>query len=151
MTLTPKQEAFCHAYIETSNASEAYRRAYNAKNMQPDAIWVAACRLLKNSKVTLRVAELTERAVEKHETTVESIAQELDDAVTKAADAKQFGPVVAALMGKAKLYGLVVNKHENVNELTDEQRERRIQQLMDARDASRAADLARAEPESTRH
>ena len=31
--LTPKQEAFVLAYIETGNASEAYRRAYNAENM----------------------------------------------------------------------------------------------------------------------
>jgi phage terminase small subunit len=28
MILTPKQEAFAQAYIETGNASEAYRRAY---------------------------------------------------------------------------------------------------------------------------
>ncbi|SQE31532.1 Terminase small subunit [Mannheimia haemolytica] len=29
--LTPKQEAFCLAYIETGNASEAYRQAYEPK------------------------------------------------------------------------------------------------------------------------
>lgn len=28
--LTPKQEAFAQAYVETGNASGAYRRAYNA-------------------------------------------------------------------------------------------------------------------------
>ena len=28
--LTQKQENFCLAYIETGNASEAYRKAYNA-------------------------------------------------------------------------------------------------------------------------
>ena len=27
--LTPKQESFCLAYIETGNASEAYRQAYD--------------------------------------------------------------------------------------------------------------------------
>ena len=32
--LTIKQEAFARAYVETGNASEAYRRAYNAENMQ---------------------------------------------------------------------------------------------------------------------
>ena len=35
MSLTPKQEAFCLAYMETGNASEAYRRAYDADNMKP--------------------------------------------------------------------------------------------------------------------
>ena len=31
--LTEKQEAFCRAFVETGNASEAYRRSYDAKNM----------------------------------------------------------------------------------------------------------------------
>ena len=31
--LTPKQEGFCQNYIETGNASEAYRLNYNAQNM----------------------------------------------------------------------------------------------------------------------
>jgi phage terminase small subunit len=30
--LTPKQERFVQAYIETGNATEAYRQAYDAKN-----------------------------------------------------------------------------------------------------------------------
>ena len=30
--LTPKQERFCQAYIETGNASEAYRLACEAGN-----------------------------------------------------------------------------------------------------------------------
>ena len=33
--LTAKQHAFCLAYLETGNATEAYRRAYNAGGMQP--------------------------------------------------------------------------------------------------------------------
>lgn len=36
--LTPKQETFCLAYIETGNASEAYRQAYDAENMKPDTV-----------------------------------------------------------------------------------------------------------------
>ena len=37
-TLTPKQENFCLAYLETGNASEAYRRAYDVANMKPESI-----------------------------------------------------------------------------------------------------------------
>ena len=33
--LTPKQEAFCYGYIETGNASEAYRKAYITAKMKP--------------------------------------------------------------------------------------------------------------------
>ena len=40
--LTPKQENFCLAYLETSNASEAYRRAYDSENMKPESINVNA-------------------------------------------------------------------------------------------------------------
>ncbi|MEE4462651.1 terminase small subunit [Azotobacter chroococcum] len=62
MSLTPKQEKFCLAYLETGNASEAYRRAYSAQNMKPESIAVAASRVLGNAKVALRLAELRERS-----------------------------------------------------------------------------------------
>ena len=53
--LTPKQEAFCLAYIETGNASEAYRRAYDAEKMKPPVINVKACQLLAEDKIAVRV------------------------------------------------------------------------------------------------
>lgn len=53
--LTIKQEAFCQAYIETGNASEAYRTAYAADKMKAEAIHVNASKLLDNAKVALRV------------------------------------------------------------------------------------------------
>lgn len=62
MSLTPKQERFCLAYLETGNASEAYRRAYSAENMKPESIAVAASRVLSNAKVALRLAELRGRS-----------------------------------------------------------------------------------------
>jgi len=36
--LTIKQEAFCQAYIEKGNASEAYRMAYAADKMKPETV-----------------------------------------------------------------------------------------------------------------
>jgi phage terminase small subunit len=62
VSLTPKQEEFVRAYVETSCASTAYRRAYNAENMKDNSIHVSACNVLKNPKVALRVEELQERA-----------------------------------------------------------------------------------------
>jgi phage terminase small subunit len=56
--LTQKQELFCLAYVETGNASEAYRRAYNAENMVEATVWRRACELMDNSKVKARIAEL---------------------------------------------------------------------------------------------
>jgi phage terminase small subunit len=64
--LTAKQEAFCLAYLETGNASEAYRRAYNVSPAtKPNTVEKRACELLKNGKVTGRITELQSRAAEK--------------------------------------------------------------------------------------
>lgn len=60
--MTIKQEAFCLAYIETGNASEAYRRAYCAAKMKDKTIWERASNLMANSKVSARVAELRQAA-----------------------------------------------------------------------------------------
>ena len=57
--LTPKQESFCLAYIETGNASEAYRQAYNAKNMKPETINRKAKVELDKGKIRARVEELS--------------------------------------------------------------------------------------------
>ena len=65
--LTPKEDAFCLAYIETGNASEAYRRAYSAKKMKPATIHVRASELLDNGKVTVRLAELRALHLKRHE------------------------------------------------------------------------------------
>lgn len=60
---TLKQERFCAAYIANGgNASQAYRDAYDAEKMSPEAIWVAASRLMDNPTVALRVAALQAEA-----------------------------------------------------------------------------------------
>lgn len=56
--LTQKQEMFCNAYLETGNASEAYRRAYDCANRSAEWLAVNSCKLLKNANVALRVDEL---------------------------------------------------------------------------------------------
>ncbi len=63
MSLTPKQERFCLAYLETGNASEAYRRAYDAENMKPSTIHSRAYELLDNSEIAARLEELNRSAV----------------------------------------------------------------------------------------
>lgn len=59
--LTPKQEKFCNVYIETSNASEAYRQAYNSKNMKPETINRKAKELMDNGKIRARLEVLMEK------------------------------------------------------------------------------------------
>lgn len=106
--LTIKQEAFCQAYIETGNASEAYRTAYAADKMKPDSINRKAKELLDNGKITARVAELQGEIKQRHNVTVDSLLIELEEARKAAlgAETPQSSAAVAATMGKAKLVGL---------------------------------------------
>ena len=53
--LTKKQTDFCNYYIETGNASEAYRRSYSCDNSKDSTITRQACELLKNPNITTRV------------------------------------------------------------------------------------------------
>lgn len=116
MNLTPKQEAFCLAYIETSNASEAYRRCYNVERMKSEtSIHVRACEVLGNSKVAVRVKELMSAAVKRNEITVDDLVRELEEAraAAFAAQTPQTGAAVSATMGKAKLLGFLIEKSEH--------------------------------------
>jgi phage terminase small subunit len=110
MTITPKQEAFAQAYIETGNASEAYRRAYNASKMKPEAVSVNASKLLKNAKVALKVTELRERAQERHDINLDTITAMLKKDRELAREKGQASAAVTACMGLAKLHGLIVDK-----------------------------------------
>lgn len=108
MSLTPKQEAFARAYVETGNASEAYRRAYDAENMKREGIAVEACKLLDNPKVARMVEMLKEDALQRHRVTVDDLLRELEEARIAAyqQEKPQASAMVAASMGKAKLLGL---------------------------------------------
>lgn len=114
MALTPKQEAFAIAYVETGNASEAYRRAYNAGKMKPSVINVKASELLANGNVAVRVAELQAAHVERHEITIDDLVRELEEARIAASTTEkpQAAAMVAATLGKAKLLGLITDKQE---------------------------------------
>jgi Terminase small subunit. len=106
--LTLKQEAFCQAYIETGNASEAYRKAYNAERMKPEVVNVKAAELLNNGKITVRVDELRGEHRQRHNFTVDDLIEELEEARQAAlqAETPQSSAAVGATMGKAKLLGL---------------------------------------------
>ena len=114
MALTPKQEAFALAYVETGNASEAYRRAYNAGNMKPAVIAVKASELLAHGNVSVRVKELQAAALDEHKITMSDILRELEEArvVALQQEKPQAAAMVAASMGKAKLLGMLTDKTE---------------------------------------
>lgn len=134
--LTPKQEAFALAYVETGNASEAYRRAYAAEKMKAEAIHVNASKLLASAKVALRVKELHAKVVERHEITVDDILRELEEARAYAmtGERPQASAMVAATMGKAKVMGLILDK-------VDAKVDAKVTNLFDPVQAERMAEL----------
>jgi phage terminase small subunit len=71
MALTTKQEAFARAVANGDNASDAYRSAYDTARMSSKTINEAASRLLANSKVSARIAELKGPALEAASLSVE--------------------------------------------------------------------------------
>jgi phage terminase small subunit len=111
--LTPKQEAFCLAYMETGNASEAYRRAYDAGGMKAETINRNAKALTDNSKVATRLSELRAIAQERAMVTVESLTFELEEARQLALREATAAAAVAATMGKAKLHKLLTEQHDH--------------------------------------
>ncbi|MEZ2410532.1 terminase small subunit [Bosea sp. RCC_152_1] len=106
-----RHEAFAQAIAKGLAARTAYKAAgYGASDKAAEA---CASRLLTDAKVAARVLELQSKAARKVEVTVESIARELEEARVLAIAEKQSSAAVAASMGKAKLFGLIVEKHKH--------------------------------------
>lgn len=105
--LTVKQETFCQSYIETGNASEAYRRSYDASRMSATSINRKAKELLDNGKISARVNELKALHAKRHNLTVDDLIAELEEARQMAlgASTPQVSAAVAGTMGKARLLG----------------------------------------------
>ena len=110
--LTPKQEKFCQVYIETGNASEAYRQAYNTEKMKPESVNSKGYQLLQQVQITARLDELRAEHKKRHEITVDTLVAELEEARKLAFETEKAAAAVQATMGKAKLLGLVVEKQE---------------------------------------
>lgn len=123
--LTQKQEIFACKVAEGETYADAYRHAYNAENMAQNTIWVKASVLMADGKVAARVAELQERAAKMCAVTIASLTKELDEDRELARSKDMPSAAISAVMGKAKLHGLIVNKAEIT-------RKRSIEDLDDA-------------------
>jgi len=113
--LTPKQEDFCRYYIETGNASEAYRRAYNAEKMQPQTIKVKASQMLVLDNISVTIEKMRAEIAKRHEVTEDSLIAELEEARDLAKNLMNPAAMVSATMGKAKITGFdkKILQHQN--------------------------------------
>ena len=104
--LTPKQERFCKAYIETGNASEAYRQAYNAGNAKESTISRSAAQMFENPKITARLKELNAYHQKRHGINVDTLTDMYMDIYEKHCDTNP-SAAVSALNKVARLHGLI--------------------------------------------
>ena len=60
--LTAKQGKFAAAIADGADQTLAYKTAYDAENMSPQAIWVESSRLKRHPKVALKIEALNAEA-----------------------------------------------------------------------------------------
>lgn len=104
----PKHEAFCQARANGMTLEQAYAEAgYKPARQNAE-------RLTTKDYIKARISALREKNGQRFEITTESIARELDEAIVFAVECKAASARVAAVVAKAKLAGLMVEK-QSVN------------------------------------
>lgn len=113
MALTAKQEAFALAYMETGNASEAYRKTYSSESMTSKTVNEKASRLLAMGKVRARLEELRKPVVEAAQITLAGHLVRLEALSIAAEQAGQYSAAISAEVSRGKASGLYVEKVEH--------------------------------------
>lgn len=111
MALTPKQELFAQAIVTGLNQSDAYRAAYKVgPKTKPETVNQAASRIMADSNVSARVAELREQVAKKAQITLEGHLEDLMRLRNMAAKEKQYSAAIAAEIARGKASGVHVEK-----------------------------------------
>lgn len=113
MALTAKQEAFCLAYVESGNATEAYRSAGYSPGSSDKTTNEAASRLLKNSKVSARIAAIRAPAADAARMTLEGHLKRLQHLSQIAERRGQMNAAITAEIARGKASGVHVEKTES--------------------------------------
>ncbi len=110
--LTQKQEWFCLAYIETGNASEAYRMAYDAGRMKDATIHKRASELMADGEIAGRVSELRKPAVEAAMMTLSGHLTTLAELRDAAKTAEDYDAAIRAEVKRGEASGFYVERKE---------------------------------------
>jgi phage terminase small subunit len=87
-------------------------QAYVAAGYSETGAEQNASRLMTNDKVVARVRELQAQSAEDVGVTAAMLSEQLEKARQKAEQNGQYNAVVSAIMGRAKLHGLIIDKAE---------------------------------------
>lgn len=127
-SLNHRQEAFCRGLAEGLPQSRAYIDAGYAS--RGNAAEVSASQLLRNPKVAARVARLQADAARRSEVTVDSLVTELDEMLRLAIKCENPSAGVSAILGKAKVLGLIIDRAEVTANIRKPAREATDRQTM---------------------
>jgi hypothetical protein len=105
--LNARQELFAQAVAAGKPASPAYREIYGCSLKASEA---HGPRLVGNGRVKARIAQLLAQNAAAQSVTIEFITKNLIDVYRLAVVEKQANAAVQAMMGVAKLHGLIVDK-----------------------------------------
>lgn len=103
--LTPLQEMFAHLAVTERNRSDAYRKVYNAENMNSASVNREASRLMHNHKITTRIRELQADLADRMTWDRNRLVDMQGDIFQAAYVAGHWGQATAALREIAKLVG----------------------------------------------
>jgi phage terminase small subunit len=108
--LNPRQTAFVRHLAEGKSQAQAYLDAgYRGDRRQADA---NAARLIAKDKIALHLGKLQAAAQKRTEITVDALVEELEQMRLWAIECRNPAAGVSAILGKAKLLGLVIDKTE---------------------------------------
>ena len=102
-----KWEMFAQGLVEGKSAYQAYQDAGYKENRGN------CIRLKENESIVARVKELQTSHVQRHNVTVDSLTNELEEARLSAMDGSREAAAISATMGKAKIYCSGAEKHEH--------------------------------------
>ena len=102
-----QHEIFAQGLVEKKTGSQAYIDAGYQENSGN------ATRLRQNEEIIARVSELQARHLLRHDVTIDTLTDELEEVKNLALRKGQAGAAVSAVMGIAKLHGLLTDKVEH--------------------------------------
>ena len=111
--LTSKQEAFCVELAKTGNASDAYRKAYDASGMKPETVSRTAFELQSKPKIAARIDALRAEVRRKGVVTLEEHLKALGVLRNKAVEARQYSAAISAEIARGKVSGLYTQDDES--------------------------------------
>ena len=109
---TMKQHNFVDEYINTGNASEAYRRSYDCKKSSNKTISIEATKLINSPNVALAVKREKERLSRSSRLDSKDIENNLFSIFERSLETDQLNTARACMMDIAKLNGLIIQKQE---------------------------------------